>query len=77
MSQWRPRNEHPRGYDRTCAGSIWAAAGGAAIVGGWEAGFTAIYDATYAQITVLAIVWALVLLRPRGLFSGTGRRWRR
>ncbi|MBA2597983.1 MAG: branched-chain amino acid ABC transporter permease [Chloroflexia bacterium] len=59
------------------AGSIWAAAGGAAIVGGWEAGFTAIYDATYAQITVLAIVWALVLLRPRGLFSGTGRRWRR
>ncbi|MBA3450310.1 MAG: branched-chain amino acid ABC transporter permease, partial [Chloroflexia bacterium] len=59
------------------AGSIFAAIGGAAIVGGWEAGFTAAYDATYAQITVLAIVWALVLLRPRGLFSGTGRRWRR
>lgn len=58
-------------------GSIWAAFGGAAIVGGWEAGFTAAYDATYAQITVLVIVWALVLLRPRGLFSGVGRRWRR
>lgn len=58
-------------------GSIWAAVGGAAIVGGWEAGFTAAYDATYAQITVLVIVWALVLLRPRGLFSGKVRRWRR
>jgi branched-chain amino acid transport system permease protein/urea transport system permease protein len=51
-------------------GSIVAALGGAAIVGGWEAGFTAIYDATSAQITVLIIVWALVLLRPRGLFAG-------
>jgi branched-chain amino acid transport system permease protein/urea transport system permease protein len=58
-------------------GSIWAAVGGAAIVGGWEAGFTAVYDATYAQITVLVIVWALVLLRPRGLFVGWGRRWAR
>jgi branched-chain amino acid transport system permease protein/urea transport system permease protein len=56
------------------AGSIGAALGGAAIVGGWEAGFTAIYDATYAQITVLIIVWALVLLRPRGLFAGQARR---
>ncbi|MFN8590617.1 MAG: hypothetical protein U0031_04070 [Thermomicrobiales bacterium] len=56
------------------AGSIVAALGGAAIVGGWEAGFTALYDATYAQITVLIIVWALVLLRPRGLFSGRLRR---
>jgi branched-chain amino acid transport system permease protein/urea transport system permease protein len=55
-------------------GSIWSALGGAAIIGGWEAGFTAAYDATYAQITVLIIVWALVLLRPRGLFSGGGRR---
>lgn len=55
-------------------GSIWAALGGAAIVGGWETGFTAAYDATYAQITVLIIVWALVLVRPRGLFTG---RWRR
>lgn len=52
------------------AGSIGAAIGGAAIVGGWEAGFTAVHDATYAQITVLVIVWALVLLRPRGLFTG-------
>jgi urea transport system permease protein len=51
-------------------GSIGAAIGGAAIVGGWEAGFTAVRDATYAQITVLVIVWALVLLRPRGLFTG-------
>jgi branched-chain amino acid transport system permease protein/urea transport system permease protein len=58
-------------------GSIWAAVGGAAIVGGWESGFTALFDATYAQITVLVIVWALVLLRPRGLFTGTLRRWRR
>jgi urea transport system permease protein len=58
-------------------GSIWAAIGGAAIVGGWEAGFTAVYDATYAQITVLVIVWALVLLRPRGLFAGRIRRWLR
>jgi branched-chain amino acid transport system permease protein/urea transport system permease protein len=55
-------------------GSIGAAIGGAAIVGGWEAGFTAVYDATYAQITVLVIVWALVLLRPRGLFTGKLRR---
>jgi branched-chain amino acid transport system permease protein/urea transport system permease protein len=55
-------------------GAIGAALGGAAIVGGWEAGFTAAYDATYAQITVLIIVWALVLLRPRGLFTGSGRR---
>ena len=38
-------------------GTIWAALGGAAIVGGWETGFTAAYDATYAQITVLIIVW--------------------
>jgi branched-subunit amino acid ABC-type transport system permease component len=58
-------------------GSIWAAVGGAVIVGGWEAGFTAAYDATYAQITVLIIVWALVLLRPRGLFAGRTRRWLR
>jgi branched-chain amino acid transport system permease protein/urea transport system permease protein len=58
-------------------GSIWAAVGGAAIVGGWEAGFTAVFDATYAQITVLAIVWVLVLLRPRGLFTGKIRRWPR
>jgi branched-chain amino acid transport system permease protein/urea transport system permease protein len=59
-------------------GSIWAAVGGAAIVGGWEAVFTAVYDATYAQITVLIIVWALVLIRPRGLFSGRWRwRWTR
>jgi urea transport system permease protein len=56
------------------AGSIGAAIGGAAIVGGWEAGFTAVHDATYAQITVLVIVWALVLLRPRGLFTGKLRR---
>lgn len=56
------------------AGSLVAALGGAAIVGGWEAWFTAVYDATYAQITVLVIVWALVLLRPRGLFAGWGRR---
>lgn len=56
------------------AGSIWAALGGAAIVGGWETGFTAAYDATYAQITVLIFVWALVLIRPRGLFSGRLRR---
>lgn len=55
-------------------GSIGAAIGGAAIVGGWEAGFTAIRDATYAQITVLVIVWVLVLLRPRGLFAGKLRR---
>ena len=55
-------------------GSVAAAVGGAAIVGGWEAGFTAIYDATYAQITVLVIVWVLVLLRPRGLFTGRLRR---
>ena len=58
-------------------GSIWAAVGGAAIVAGWEAAFTAAYDATYAQITVLIIVWALVLLRPRGLFTGRWWRWRR
>lgn len=51
-------------------GSIWAALGGGALVGGWEAGFTAAFNATYAQITVLAVVWALVLLRPRGLFVG-------
>lgn len=56
------------------AGSIGAALGGAAIVGGWEAGFTAAYDATYAQITVLIVVWALVLARPRGLFTGRLRR---
>jgi urea transport system permease protein len=55
-------------------GSLVAALGGAAIVGGWEAAFTAIYDATYAQITVLVIVWALVLLRPRGLFAGRSHR---
>ena len=55
-------------------GSVWAAVGAAAIVGGWESGFTAAVDATYAQITVLVIVWALVLLRPRGLFAGTLRR---
>jgi urea transport system permease protein len=55
-------------------GSIWAALGGAAIVGGWETGFTAAFDATYAQITVLIIVWALVLIRPRGLFTGRFRR---
>jgi branched-chain amino acid transport system permease protein/urea transport system permease protein len=58
-------------------GSIWAAVGGAVIVGGWEAGFTSAYDATYAQITVLVIVWVLVLLRPRGLFTGLTRRWLR
>jgi branched-chain amino acid transport system permease protein/urea transport system permease protein len=58
-------------------GSIWAAVGGAVIVGGWEAGLTAAYDATYAQITVLIIVWALVLLRPRGLFTARTRRWMR
>ena len=55
------------------AGSVLAALGGSAIVGGWEAGFTAVYDATYAQITVLVIVWLLVLLRPRGLFAARGR----
>ena len=38
-----------------------------------ERGFTAIYDATYAQITVLLIVWLLVLVRPRGLFTGRVR----
>jgi len=58
-------------------GSIVAAIGGAAIVGGWEAGFTAVRDATYAQITVLVIVWVLVLLRPRGLFTGKLPRWPR
>jgi branched-chain amino acid transport system permease protein/urea transport system permease protein len=58
-------------------GSILAAVGAAAIVGGWEAAFTAAYDATYAQITVLIIVWVLVLLRPRGLFTGRLRRWTR
>jgi urea transport system permease protein len=58
-------------------GSIGAAVGGAAVVGGWEAGFTAVRDATYAQITVLVIVWALVLLRPRGLFTGKLPRWPR
>jgi branched-chain amino acid transport system permease protein len=59
------------------AGSIGAAVGGAAVVGGWEAGFTAVHDATHAQITVLVIVWALVLLRPRGLFTGKLPRWPR
>jgi urea transport system permease protein len=58
-------------------GSVWAAIGGAVIVAGWESAFTAAYDATYAQITVLMIVWALVLLRPRGLFTGKVRRWAR
>lgn len=49
--------------------SILGALFGGTIVGGWESAFTSLFNATYAQITVLLIVILVVLVRPRGIFS--------
>jgi urea transport system permease protein len=50
-------------------GNIFAALGGAALIGGWESGVTSGWDATTAQITVLILVIVLALLRPKGIFT--------
>lgn len=55
------------------AGTVFAALGGGAVIGGWESGYTSAVDATYAQISVLLLVIFLVLLRPRGLFERSQR----
>lgn len=49
-------------------GSIYAALGGAAVIGGWQSGVTSAFSATWGLITVLLVAVALVLLRPQGIF---------
>lgn len=55
------------------ASAIGGTIGGGAIVGGGQSLLTANFNATFAQIVVLAVVMLLVVLRPNGVFTRRGR----